>query len=170
MLHPPWHLPTPAQLPVAPYQHLPPHIPALLQQREPMGSFLYATTTALGFFLRLYDPPLPPSLPPSAGGMHHAKRAEASGFCYVNDIVMAILELLKVRQQAYDSGHTARGGRVRHGVGRVCMVQDGRCRARAAWLVAPEICRTAESGRTGGRGGPGPPGREDTVRSTATAV
>lgn len=28
--------------------------------------------------------------------MHHAKKAEASGFCYVNDIVMAILELLKV--------------------------------------------------------------------------
>jgi histone deacetylase 1/2 len=30
-----------------------------------------------------------------AGGMHHAKKAEASGFCYVNDIVLAILELLK---------------------------------------------------------------------------
>ncbi len=30
------------------------------------------------------------------GGMHHAKKAEASGFCYVNDIVLAILELLKV--------------------------------------------------------------------------
>ncbi|GIL69817.1 hypothetical protein Vretifemale_631 [Volvox reticuliferus] len=30
-----------------------------------------------------------------SGGMHHAKKAEASGFCYVNDIVMAILELLK---------------------------------------------------------------------------
>ena len=29
--------------------------------------------------------------------MHHAKKAEASGFCYVNDIVLAILELLKVR-------------------------------------------------------------------------
>ena len=34
-------------------------------------------------------------LPPHAGGMHHAKKAEASGFCYVNDIVLAILELLK---------------------------------------------------------------------------
>ncbi|GFH29185.1 histone deacetylase 1/2, partial [Haematococcus lacustris] len=32
-----------------------------------------------------------------SGGMHHAKRAEASGFCYVNDIVLGILELLKVR-------------------------------------------------------------------------
>ena len=30
-----------------------------------------------------------------AGGLHHAKKAEASGFCYVNDIVLAILELLK---------------------------------------------------------------------------
>ena len=31
-----------------------------------------------------------------AGGLHHAKKSEASGFCYVNDIVLAILELLKV--------------------------------------------------------------------------
>ena len=30
-----------------------------------------------------------------SGGMHHAKRGEASGFCYMNDIVLAILELLK---------------------------------------------------------------------------
>eukprot|EP00160_Parvularia_atlantis_P011115 Unigene2164_Nuclearia_a/m.6713 Unigene2164_Nuclearia_a/g.6713 ORF Unigene2164_Nuclearia_a/g.6713 Unigene2164_Nuclearia_a/m.6713 type:complete len:401 (-) Unigene2164_Nuclearia_a:17-1219(-) len=30
-----------------------------------------------------------------AGGLHHAKKNEASGFCYVNDIVLAILELLK---------------------------------------------------------------------------
>lgn len=30
-----------------------------------------------------------------SGGMHHAKKSEASGFCYVNDIVLAILELLK---------------------------------------------------------------------------
>ena len=30
-----------------------------------------------------------------SGGLHHAKRSEASGFCYVNDIVVAILELLK---------------------------------------------------------------------------
>lgn len=27
--------------------------------------------------------------------MHHAKKMEASGFCYVNDIVLCILELLK---------------------------------------------------------------------------
>lgn len=30
-----------------------------------------------------------------SGGLHHAKRNAASGFCYVNDIVLAILELLK---------------------------------------------------------------------------
>ncbi|KAL9644577.1 hypothetical protein ABK040_015316 [Willaertia magna] len=30
-----------------------------------------------------------------AGGLHHAKKNEASGFCYINDIVLAILELLK---------------------------------------------------------------------------
>merc|ERR1712176_1755684 len=30
-----------------------------------------------------------------AGGLHHAKKSEASGFCYVNDIVLTILELLK---------------------------------------------------------------------------
>ncbi|TPX61386.1 hypothetical protein SpCBS45565_g07273 [Spizellomyces sp. 'palustris'] len=33
------------------------------------------------------------------GGLHHAKRGEASGFCYVNDIVLAILELLKYHQR-----------------------------------------------------------------------
>jgi acetoin utilization deacetylase AcuC-like enzyme len=26
-----------------------------------------------------------------AGGLHHAKKSEASGFCYVNDIVLCIL-------------------------------------------------------------------------------
>jgi len=30
-----------------------------------------------------------------SGGLHHAKKGEASGFCYINDIVLAILELLK---------------------------------------------------------------------------
>ena len=30
-----------------------------------------------------------------AGGLHHAKKGEASGFCYVNDCVLGILELLK---------------------------------------------------------------------------
>ncbi len=35
-----------------------------------------------------------------AGGLHHAKKSEASGFCYINDIVLAILELLK-----YESTH-----------------------------------------------------------------
>ncbi|KAF7624969.1 hypothetical protein AFLA_001845 [Aspergillus flavus NRRL3357] len=30
-----------------------------------------------------------------AGGLHHAKKSEANGFCYVNDIVLGILELLR---------------------------------------------------------------------------
>ncbi|KAL6122743.1 histone deacetylase 1 [Nucleospora cyclopteri] len=34
-----------------------------------------------------------------AGGLHHAKRSEASGFCYVNDIVLGVLELLKVHER-----------------------------------------------------------------------
>lgn len=31
-----------------------------------------------------------------AGGLHHGKRSTASGFCYVNDLVLAIVELLRV--------------------------------------------------------------------------
>jgi histone deacetylase 1/2 len=31
-----------------------------------------------------------------SGGLHHAKKSEASGFCYVNDINLAILELLRL--------------------------------------------------------------------------
>lgn len=30
-----------------------------------------------------------------SGGLHHAKKSEASGFCYVNDIVLATVELLR---------------------------------------------------------------------------
>ena len=30
-----------------------------------------------------------------SGGLHHAKKGEASGFCYINDLVLAILEFLK---------------------------------------------------------------------------
>ncbi|KAF2151739.1 histone deacetylase [Myriangium duriaei CBS 260.36] len=30
-----------------------------------------------------------------SGGLHHAHKAEASGFCYINDIVLAILEMLR---------------------------------------------------------------------------
>lgn len=30
-----------------------------------------------------------------AGGLHHAKKNEASGFCYINDIVLGILVLLR---------------------------------------------------------------------------
>ncbi|KAH0507095.1 Histone deacetylase 1 [Microtus ochrogaster] len=34
-----------------------------------------------------------------AGGLLHAKKFEASGFCYINDIILAILELLKYHQR-----------------------------------------------------------------------
>lgn len=34
-----------------------------------------------------------------AGGLHHAKKWEASGFCYINDIVVGILELLKYHER-----------------------------------------------------------------------
>ncbi|KAH0281512.1 histone deacetylase, partial [Aureobasidium melanogenum] len=34
-----------------------------------------------------------------SGGLHHAHKSEASGFCYINDIVLAILELLKCHQR-----------------------------------------------------------------------
>ncbi|CAL1696435.1 unnamed protein product [Somion occarium] len=34
-----------------------------------------------------------------AGGLHHAKKSEASGFCYVNDIVLGVLELLRYHQR-----------------------------------------------------------------------
>jgi len=33
-----------------------------------------------------------------SGGLHHGKKSEASGFCYINDIVLAILELLKYHE------------------------------------------------------------------------
>jgi histone deacetylase 1/2 len=34
-----------------------------------------------------------------AGGLHHAKKSEASGFCYVNDIVLGIIELLRYKKR-----------------------------------------------------------------------
>jgi histone deacetylase 1/2 len=34
-----------------------------------------------------------------SGGLHHAKKSESSGFCYINDIVLSILELLKYHQR-----------------------------------------------------------------------
>ena len=46
-----------------------------------------------------------------SGGLHHAKKYEASGFCYVNDINLAILELLRcVRQNAPRPKRGARKG------------------------------------------------------------
>ncbi|KZF24507.1 hypothetical protein L228DRAFT_228525 [Xylona heveae TC161] len=34
-----------------------------------------------------------------AGGLHHAKKSEASGFCYINDIALGIIELLRYKQR-----------------------------------------------------------------------
>lgn len=34
-----------------------------------------------------------------SGGLHHAHKSEASGFCYINDIVLSIIELLTVFQR-----------------------------------------------------------------------
>lgn len=34
-----------------------------------------------------------------AGGLHHARKKEANGFCYTNDIVLGILELLKFHKR-----------------------------------------------------------------------
>jgi histone deacetylase 1/2 len=34
-----------------------------------------------------------------AGGLHHAKKFEASGFCYINDCVLAILQLLEYHER-----------------------------------------------------------------------
>ena len=31
-----------------------------------------------------------------SGGLHHAHKAEAAGFCYINDIVLSILDMLRV--------------------------------------------------------------------------
>ncbi|XP_032764989.1 histone deacetylase 1-like [Rattus rattus] len=44
-----------------------------------------------------------------AGGLHHAKKPEATGFCYVNDTILAILEVLTYHQWVlyidFDSHH-----------------------------------------------------------------
>jgi len=37
------------------------------------------------------------------GGRHHAGHAHASGFCYVNDCVLAVLELQRLLQRAFDA-------------------------------------------------------------------
>ncbi|VAI57080.1 unnamed protein product [Triticum turgidum subsp. durum] len=52
-----------------------------------------------------------------SGGLHHAKKCEASGFCYVNDIVLAILELLKHHQVTLPClAHAIRCSKCREGV------------------------------------------------------
>ena len=63
-----------------------------------------------------------------SGGMHHAKRNEASGFCYVNDIVLSILELLKVHARVLYIDID-----IHHGDG----VEEARCRLSIPGLPAP---------------------------------
>lgn len=51
-----------------------------------------------------------------AGGLHHAKKSEASGFCYINDIVLGILELLKYTLLFFlslNAAHASQGARPR---------------------------------------------------------
>ncbi|CAD6925437.1 unnamed protein product [Tilletia controversa] len=52
-----------------------------------------------------------------AGGLHHAKKREASGFCYVNDIVLCILELLRVHTRVLSPLHRHRRPPRRRGRG-----------------------------------------------------
>jgi hypothetical protein len=42
-----------------------------------------------------------------AGGLHHAKKREASGFCYINDIVLGILELLRYASPSFSFARRA---------------------------------------------------------------
>ena len=66
---------------------------------------VYSTPPALFVpFIKIYSPKVGAQLINEgksdiainwSGGLHHAKKCEASGFCYVNDCVLAILELLK---------------------------------------------------------------------------
>lgn len=41
------------------------------------------------------------------GGRHHAHRSRAAGFCYVNDVVLAIMELMKPRRVLVDYANAA---------------------------------------------------------------
>jgi acetoin utilization deacetylase AcuC-like enzyme len=52
-----------------------------------------------------------------AGGLHHAKKCEASGFCYINDLVLGILELLKCHPRVLYIDIDVHHGDVHHGDG-----------------------------------------------------
>jgi hypothetical protein len=72
-----------------------------------------------------------------AGGMHHAKRAEASGFCYVNDIVLAILELLKQYHRVLYVDIDIHHG---DGVEEAFYLTDRVMTVRASLLIPPFLC------------------------------
>ena len=73
-----------------------------------------------------------------AGGLHHAKKFEASGFCYINDIVVAILELLKYHPRVLyidiDIHHGDGVEEVGRGEERCCCCWEERREACAAVL------------------------------------
>jgi histone deacetylase 1/2 len=70
-----------------------------------------------------------------SGGLHHAKKGEASGFCYINDLVLAILELLKARRGgAWGHAH----GQAGCAVTRVCVCA---CAAHAPFSCARLVKR-----------------------------
>jgi histone deacetylase 1/2 len=58
------------------------------------------------------------------GGLHHAKKSEASGFCYVNDCVLGILELLKCVVAAAAAA-AAVGGGGQQSTARGCVTVSG---------------------------------------------
>ncbi len=75
------------------------------------------------------------------GGMHHAKKAEASGFCYINDIVLAILELLKKHQRSahLPSAHLPIYGLVMHEVLSLLALHVVR-ESREPRVPEPDLC------------------------------
>ena len=69
-----------------------------------------------------------------AGGLHHAKRTEATGFCYINDIVLAILQLLKCRCPARRTKEPLRPSLpLRTGTTRACCTSTLTSTTATAW-------------------------------------
>ena len=61
------------------------------------------------------------------GGRHHAQRTAASGFCYVNDVVVAILKLqTRFKRVLYLDIDVHHGDGVRGALRCVCMRHGGR--------------------------------------------
>ena len=71
------------------------------------------------------------------GGLHHAKKAEASGFCYVNDLVLAILELLKTHARVLYLDIDVHHG---DGVEEAFYLTDRVMTVRSRWDLCVGIC------------------------------